>query len=119
MKNYKELTIWQKGIELVKNIYSLSKHFPSEEKFGIISQLTRATVSIPANIAEGSSRNSDKDYARFIQIALGSAFEVQTYLIIAKEMNWCDNRKIEAIEILLEEEIKMLHSFIKRLLVDK
>jgi len=118
MKNYKELTIWRKGIELVKAIYVLSKEFPSDERFGMISQLTRAAVSIPANIAEGSSRNSDKDYARFIQIALGSAFEVQTYLIIAKDMNWCTKENIEAIELLLEEEIKMMHIFIRKLLAD-
>jgi four helix bundle protein len=116
MKNYKELNIWKKGIDLVKTVYTLSKQFPAEERFGMISQITRATVSIPANIAEGSSRNSDKDYARFIQIALGSAFEVQTYLIIAKEMKWSGNEKIEATELLLEEEIKMLHAFIKKLL---
>ncbi|HEY5407541.1 MAG TPA: four helix bundle protein [Ginsengibacter sp.] len=116
MKNYKELIIWKKGIELVKSVYAITKQFPAEEKFGIISQVTRATVSIPANIAEGSSRNSDKDYARFLQIALGSAFEVQTYLIIAKEMNWVTNEKIDAIEMLLEEEIKMLHAFIKKLI---
>ena len=96
-------------------MYSLSKHFPAKERFGMISQITRATVSIPANIAEGSSRNSDKDYARFIQIALGSAFEVQTYLIITKEMNWSDNEKIESTELLLEKEIKMLHAFIRKL----
>lgn len=84
----------------------------------MISQLTRAVVSIPANIAEGSSRNSDKDYARFIQIALGSAFEAETYLVIAKEMNWAGTENIEVIEVLLEEEIKMLHSFIKRLLAN-
>lgn len=116
MKNYKELIIWQKGIQLVKSVYVLSKSFPGEEKFGMISQMTRATVSIPANIAEGSSRNSDKDYARFLQIALGSAFEVQTYLVIAKNMRWVSNEKIEAIEILLEEEIKMLHAFIRKLI---
>lgn len=75
MKNYKELIIWQKGIEIVKQIYSLIKHFPKEEKYGIISQLTRAAISIPANIAEGSSRNSDKDYARFLQLSLGSALK--------------------------------------------
>jgi len=78
MKNYKELTVWKRGIELVKAVYIISKQFPSEENFGIISQITRAAVSIPANIAEGNSRNSDKDYGRFLQIALGSAFEVQT-----------------------------------------
>ena len=118
MKNYKKLIIWNKGIELVKAIYVLSKSFPSEEKFGMISQLTRAAVSIPANIAEGSSRNSQKDYARFIQIALGSAFEVQTYLVIAKEMQWINKEEIEAVELLIEEEIKMMHGFIKKLLAD-
>lgn len=115
MKNYQELNIWKKGIELVKAVYALSKQFPSEEKFGIISQLTRGSVSIAANIAEGSSRSSDKDYARFIQIALGSAFEVQTYLIIAKEMKWSTSENIEIIELLLEEEIKMLHAFSRKL----
>ena len=115
MKNFKELIIWQKGIQLVKSVYVISKSLPAEEKFGMISQLTRAAVSIPANIAEGSSRNSEKDYARFLQIALGSAFEVQTYLVIAKEMNWATDEKLIPIELLLEEEIKMMHSFIRKL----
>ena len=112
MKNYKELHIWQKGIEIVKQIYLLTKQFPDTEKFGIISQITRASVSIPANIAEGSSRNSDKDYARFLQLSLGSTFEVQTHLVIAKEMNWAISEDIQVIETLLEEEIKMIHKFI-------
>ena len=115
MKNYKQLIIWKKGIELVKAVYLLSKNFPTEEKFGMISQLTRAAVSVPANIAEGSSRHSEKDYARFIQIALGSAFEVQTYLVIAKEMEWISNEKTEPVESLVEEEIKMMYSFIRKL----
>lgn len=115
MKHYKELIIWQKGIEIVKKIYAITKHFPNEEKFGIVAQLTRAAVSIPANIAEGSSRNSDKDYARFLQIALGSAFEIQTYLIIAKEMKWAKAEEINELELLLEEEIKMIHRFINTL----
>jgi four helix bundle protein len=115
MKNYKELIIWQKGIEIVKKVYALTKQFPSEEKFGIVSQITRAAVSIPANIAEGSSRNSDKDYARFLQISLGSAFEVQTYLTISQEMNWAKGENFVDVEQLLEEEIKMLHRFINTL----
>src|SRR6185312_9155847 len=115
MKNFKELNIWKRGIELVKSIYTLSRGLPAEEKFGMISQLTRAAVSIPANIAEGSSRNSERDYARFLQIALGSAFEVQTYLVIAKEMSWATNEKLMPIELLLEEEIKMMYSFIRKL----
>ena len=81
----------------------------------MIGQLTRAAVSIPANIAEGSSRNSERDFARFLQIALGSAFEVQTYLVIVKEMNWATNEKLAPIELFLEEEIKMMHSFIRKL----
>ena len=77
--------------------------------------MTRAAVSIPANIAEGSSRNSDKDYARFLQIALGSAFELQTYFVIVKEMTWLSPTEMEAAEKLLEEEIKMTHTFLRQL----
>jgi four helix bundle protein len=115
MKNFKELIIWQKGIEIVKKIYHLTKQFPTQEKYGIISQMTRAAVSISANIAEGSSRDSDKDYARFLQLALGSAFELETYLVIVKEMQWASADEIIQIELILEEEIKMIHSFIKKL----
>lgn len=118
MKNYKELIIWQKGIVIIKGVYQLVKQLPAEEKYGLVSQITRAAVSISANIAEGSSRNSDKDYARFLQIALGSAFEVQTYLVIAKEMNLAKVTDIGEIEIMLEEEIKMIHSFIKKLIAN-
>jgi len=115
MKNYKELKVWQKGIQLVKVTYQISKQFPADERFALISQMTRAALSIPANIAEGSSRNSDKDYARFLQIALGSAFELQTYFIIAKEMNWLGQSETRIAEEMQEEEIKMIHSFIKQL----
>ncbi len=115
MKNFKELLIWKKGIELVKQVYKLVLLFPKEEKFGLTSQITRAAVSIPANIAEGSSRDSDKDYARFLQIALGSSFEVQTYLIIAREMNLVGSEELDKVETLLEEEIKMIHGFLRTL----
>lgn len=115
MKNYKELTVWKNGIGLVKEIYLLSRRFPSEEKFALTTQITRAAVSIPANIAEGSSRHSDKDYARFLQIALGSAFELQTYFVIIKELSWIPANELTAVELRLEEQIKMLHGFIKKL----
>lgn len=117
MKNFKELITWQKGIEIVKKTYLLAKDLPREEKYGIISQMTRSAVSIPANIAEGSSRNSDKDYQRFLQIALGSAFELQTYLVVVKELKWVQAETVSPVENLLEEEIKMIHSFIKKLAV--
>jgi four helix bundle protein len=84
MKNYKELMILEKGIEFAKSAYSLVKQFPQDERYGLSGQSTEAAVSIAANIPEGSSRQSDKDYARFIQIALASSFEVQTYLLPKK-----------------------------------
>ena len=113
MKNYSELKIWQQGIEIVKMVFKLSENLPKTEKYGMISQMTRASVSIPANIAEGSSRNSDNDYARFLQIALGSAFELQTYLILIKELEWVQPDTIEDLATLLESEIKMIHGFLK------
>jgi len=115
MKNYKELKIWEKGIEIVKLTYQLAKQFPQEEKYGIISQMTRAAVSIPANIAEGSSRNSEKDYVRFLEIAMGSAFELQTYYEIAKEMNWTKLDDLNNADTILLEEIKMIFSFINKI----
>lgn len=115
MKNFKELNIWKLGIELVKLTFKVSNQLPKEEKFGVTSQMTRAAVSIPANIAEGSSRNSDKDFRRFLQIALGSAFELPTYLIIIREMNWVIPEKLSATEQLLEQEIKMIQAFAKKL----
>ena len=117
MKNFKELNVWKQRIEIVKMTYQLSKLFPQEEKFSITSQINRAAVSIPANIAEGSSRNSDKDYARFLQIALGSAFELQTYLIIIREFKWTPEEKLSKLEELIELEIKMIQAFIKQLLI--
>jgi four helix bundle protein len=115
MKNFKQLIMWQKGIQIVKRVYEVAKEFPPEEKYGMISQMTRAAISIPANISEGSSRNSEKDYARYLQLALGSAFELQTYLVISMEMNWIKEKDIKEVETLVEEEIKMLHKFISTL----
>lgn len=115
MRNYRELHVWKKGIEIVKGVYELIKQLPKEEKYGVISQASRAAVSISANIAEGSSRDSDKDYARFLQIALGSAFELQTYITIVKEMNWVEVHETDILEKLIEQEIKMLYAFLKKL----
>ena len=86
MRNFRELKIWQKGFQIAVNSIKISATFPQQEKFGLASQISRSSVSIPSNIAEGSSRTSDKDYNRFIEISLGSSFELETQLLIAKEV---------------------------------
>ncbi|MEM9326708.1 MAG: four helix bundle protein [Bacteroidota bacterium] len=115
MKNFKQLKIWQTGMQLVSKVYDLAKQLPKEEKYGLISQMTRSAVSIPSNIAERSSRRSERDYYRFIEIAHGSSFELETQLLIAKEV-FPDGSKLaeEALELLTEEQ-KMLTSFLKKL----
>lgn len=115
MRNFKKLEIWNNGIELVKQVYKLSRSFPSEEKFGLTSQITRAVVSIPSNIAEGCSRNSEIEFKRFLEIAIGSVFEVQTQLIIAKELNFLEDTDSLEIENLLEKEARMINSLISKI----
>lgn len=78
MHRFKDLEIWKKSRLFCSEIYNVTAHFPSEEKFGITNQLRRASVSIPSNIAEGAARNSSKDFARFLEIAIGSAYEIET-----------------------------------------
>ena len=88
---YKELEVWKKSIEFVKTVYMVTNEFPQEEKFGIVSQIRRAAISIPSNIAEGATRFSDKDSSRFMDIALGSISELETQLIISKELGFIEN----------------------------
>ncbi|MCG8698779.1 MAG: four helix bundle protein [Bacteroidales bacterium] len=78
MRNFRNLNIWQKGIQLVKMTYKISAQLPKEEVYGLKSQICRAAVSVPSNIAEGCSRNSEIEYKRFLEIAMGSLFEVET-----------------------------------------
>lgn len=88
MRLYQKLEIWQLGVELVKHVYVITNSLPDEEKFGLTSQLRRSAVSIPSNIAEGYGRGSDKDFRRFLLIARGSLYELETQLIIASELNF-------------------------------
>ena len=115
MKNFKELRIWQKGIDIAANCYKLTSTFPSHEKLSLISQVNRAAVSIAANIAEGSSRSSEKDYARFIEIALGSTYELETHLIIAGKLNIGDQQLLNKALDEVHEEQKMLTGFMSKL----
>jgi four helix bundle protein len=86
MKDFKKLLIWQKGMEIVAATYKMAEAFPSEEKYGLRSQVTRCAVSIAANIAEGSSRHSEKEYRHFCEISLGSCFELETHCLIAAKL---------------------------------
>ena len=112
MRNYKNLKIWEQGIELVKQVYVLVELLPSTEKFGLKSQITRAAVSIPSNIAEGCSRNSEVEFKRFLEIAMGSLFEVQTQLIIVNELGFIKSEDLSSVFELLETEGKMINGLI-------
>lgn len=115
MRNFKELKIWQKGFEIAVDTYNFTKLFPSSEKFGLSSQITRAAVSIPSNVAEGSSRKSEKDYNRFIEISLGSSFELETQLLIAKAVEFGDVNACNSLLTKINEEQRMLASFMNSL----
>lgn len=115
MKDFKKLQIWQKGVEIVKLSYKLTNQLPSTEKFNLVSQINRAAISIPSNIAEGSSRRSERDYFRFLEIALGSCFELETQIIIMIELGLAtsDNGNELLSEIRMEQQ--MISAFSQKL----
>ena len=115
MRNFKQLKIWQKGFSIAIKSINLTPTFPDKEKFGLSSQITKSAVSIPSNIAEGSSRTSEKDYSRFIEISLGSSFELETQLLIAEAVSYGNKELRSALLNELDEEQKMLMSFQSRL----
>jgi four helix bundle protein len=108
MKNFKNLKVWQKGMGLVVTIYKATTQFPKEEIYGLTSQIKRSTVSIPSNIAEGSGHGSDKDFNRFLNIALGSSFELETQLILAKELEFLSEKDFSNISENLDEVQRMI-----------
>ncbi len=116
ISSYKDLLIWKKGIVLVVKVYQLTKAFPSEELYALSSQIKRASVSIPSNIAEGYGRNTDKSFSHFIDISRGSLCELETQLIIAKELGFVVDFELynEILELIIEES-KMINAFSKSL----
>lgn len=108
MHNYKNLHIWQDGIKLARTIYEVTNTFPANEKFGIVSQMTRAAVSIPSNIAEGAGRSSNKDFANFLSIAIGSIFELHTQIVICQQVgliNEITAKQLEEQTFTLQQQI--------------
>ena len=108
MHNYKKLEIWKKSREFCSALYAVTAKFPTEEKYGLTNQLRRASVSIPSNIAEGSSRRSNKDFSRFLEIALGSGYEVETQLLIASDMNFISVNDQQLLSEKLDQILRMI-----------
>lgn len=108
MHQFKELKVWQKGRVLVKMIYKATDNFPKDELFGISSQMRRAAVSIPTNIAEGYGRNSDKELSRFLDIANGSAFELETLMILSLDLEFFTQDEFDNFDEKLNEIQKMI-----------
>lgn len=114
MENHKQLVVWQKSITLVKLIYQQTLYFPADEKFGLTNQMRRCSVSIPSNIAEGYGRGHDKELIQFLRISLGSSSELDTQLIISKELQYMNEENFTEIATLNREIAKMLSSLIYR-----
>lgn len=116
IKSYKDLLIWQRGIEITEKVYLITNNFPQNELFSLTNQIRRASVSISSNIAEGFGRNSTKSYMNFLKISRGSLYELETQLIIADRLNYIsDNELLKSINDLLSEEGKMINSYINKL----
>ena len=113
--SYKELIVWQKSVRLVVEIYKLTEKYPKSETYGLISQSRRCSVSIPSNIAEGRRRGSKKDYRQFLLIAYSSGAELETQIILAKELNFATNEDFKIVDSLLDEVMKMLNKMISQL----
>lgn len=115
MNSYQELKVWQKSIDLVEEVYQITKLYPKEELYGITSQTRRATVSISANIAEGYARKHRQEYIQFLRIAFGSGAEFETHLIIAKRLQFASISRIEKCQNMLDEIMRMLNALINSL----
>jgi four helix bundle protein len=116
VEGYKDLLVWQKGIQLAKEVYRITQTFPNEEKFGLVSQMRRAAVSIPSNIAEGQARHTTKEFVQFVSHAEGSVAEMDTQLILALELGYCSEERGAGASGLLSDLRKMLNA-LRRTLV--
>ena len=115
MKDFRQLKVWEKSHQLALAIYKATKEFPKEELYGLTSQIRRASMSIPTNIAEGCGRNTDADFARFLQMAMGSASETEYQLILAHDLQFLPKDSYEKLHNDVEEVKRMLTSLLKTL----
>lgn len=115
VKDYKDLKVWQMGIEIVDEIYLITDSFPKDELYGLVGQMRKAAVSIPSNVAEGFVRHHTKEYKQFLYISLGSCAELDTQLIIANRRNYITKKKLEELAEDINYETRMLVSLINKL----
>ena len=115
IKTYRDLNIWNAGIALVKDVYSLTGKFPKQEMYGLVSQMRRSAVSIPSNIAEGFRRHHNKEYRHFLYISLGSCAELETQITIAKELRYIPQDKEPELLERLDHICRMITNLIKKL----
>ena len=115
VRSYRDLVVWQKAMELCSLTYRATARFPGEERFGLVSQMRRAAVSIPSNIAEGFGRLTTKDYQHFLATARGSARELETQILIASDLGYLSRVEAEACESLTTEVSRMLTAIISSL----
>ncbi|OGE05668.1 four helix bundle protein [Candidatus Curtissbacteria bacterium RIFOXYB1_FULL_41_59] len=115
MRSYKDLIVWQKAFKLALNVYEVTKKFPKEEVYGLTSQMRRCAISIPSNIAEGYARHRRLEYIQFLQIAFASGAELETQLLIAKEIGFIKENDSKSLSTQLDEVMKMLNSLIDKL----
>lgn len=118
MHNFKELKAWQKARELVKEVYIASAQFPADERYGLTSQVRRATVSIPTNIAEAFGRGSDKEIALFLNYAFGSAYEVESLLILAFDLEMISEAELNKLSSNVSEVQKLIYGLLKKFKTD-
>lgn len=118
MGNFKDLNVWQCAMNLATNVYAFVKSLPTDEKFGLVDQIRRTVVSIPSNIAEGSARNSKKEFAHFLSIATGSLAELETQLLLCGNVGYCTSDDLTELLLQIDELRNRLYALIKRLKVE-
>lgn len=115
MNKFKDLKVWQKSVDLATEVYKATKNFPGDERFGLISQVNRSVVSIASNIAEGSGRGSKKEFHHFLSIAYASSYELETQLMISKNLDYLKEEQLKNISEKIDEIQKMIYSLQKNL----
>lgn len=114
VRSYRELAGWQRAMDLVEGVYKASQQWPKEEAFGLVSQIRRAAVSVPANIAEGQGRRSPNEFIRFLNIATGSLFEVETHLLIAQRLQFVDEQTVVRLLAISAETGRIINGLIRK-----